>query len=136
MATNIQTEEIELADATPRAPIERDPTFSRHMADVAFAYSVRRDIDLAFVAMGPELFEEIDDAESGRRAVYAEAGRSEVARVRMHAGAAVALAMDILREAIPAGKLKIDPVRRDLQAIIDSLGSKPETPDSEANTDS
>ncbi len=122
-----------MADPTGPVRIERDLTFSRHLADVGFAYSVYGGLELVFLAIGPELSEDVDDTESDRRAVYAKESRSEVARIRISTNRAVSLALDMLREAMLRPGFKADALKDDLEALIKEIASErdKDSPESE-----
>jgi hypothetical protein len=99
--------------------IQRDPTFTRAFADMAVAYFMGRDVELVFLIEAQELRQEFDPQDDdGRPELHAEPCRTEVSRVRLSPGAGIALALDILRELVPVGRIKIDPVRRAIDEIL------------------
>lgn len=89
----------------PGLPVYRDPAFVRLVADHAFVMSLGRDVDFAFLAVGPSLQRVAQRrVEDGQIAdMQVEPAFNEVARVRISPIGAVTMAMNVLQQLIASG---------------------------------
>lgn len=95
--------------------VTRDSTFSRVVADRAVILDLGRDVELAFLQMGPSIVEILDHGDSEE--VNLDPKLTEVTRMRMPWYGAVDTAMHILRTGISKGSVNVEAVVEAIQRM-------------------
>lgn len=123
-------EEIEAGQSVA---IAQDPNFIRVMADAGVAFFLGRDLELAALAVSPNVnhpqsFENLPAPEGislGRQAVAASNQFVETVRIRMSPAAASAIAMNLLQALLDHSQIDESQLRAQIDAMI-TMSSTPE----------
>lgn len=90
-----------------RTPVVRDSTFHRSVADTGLVLDYGRDMELAFLQVGPAVSARLKTGEGDvqEEGYEMEPAVTEVSRVRMSRTSALAMAMMIIEELVEDGKI-------------------------------
>ena len=108
------------ADEDAHIAVTRDPNFVLVSADNVLVIDLGRDLELALLREGPAIIERAEMGEGSERTVGYEMAPAlwEVGRLRLAPATGVVLALSILNELAPSGRMNKEKLRATFDDII------------------
>lgn len=107
--------------------IRRDPKFFRTVADTVFVVPKGKELELCFIAMGPDpVFQQNDDRDSGTfqpGAVRLEASLADIGHVRLDEVAAANLAINLLSRLLDRGVITSEDLQNNVAELLKTHGA-------------